>query len=91
MTRHHPFYFAVNGKTYVGFGHGSAFVDGNNIYKDFYRISSKQRQWKQLRDFPDMGRVAGTQFDHDGYGYILSGARNRPQRFKNEQDLKYFN
>ncbi len=26
-----------------------------------------------MNDFPGESRVAGTQFSHDGYGYILSG------------------
>ena len=72
-TRHHPFYFGVNGIAYVGFGHGNS-VGGNlSIYNDFYQFDPATDEWTQLNDFPGEARVAGTQFDYNGKGYILSG------------------
>lgn len=72
-ARHHPFYFAINGMAYVGFGHGTEVVNGQIIYQDFYQYNPQTEKWKRMNDFPEMGRVAGTQFDYNGYGYILSG------------------
>lgn len=72
-ARHHPFYFTVNGMAYLGLGHGSEQVDNKSIYQDFYQYNPETDQWKRMNDFPGMGRVAGTQFDYNGYGYILSG------------------
>lgn len=66
--RHHPYYFAIGNDVYVGFGHKS-----NNIFNDFYKLDGATQQWQQLNDFPGEERVAGTQFSHNGYGYILDG------------------
>lgn len=72
-SRHHPFYFGVDGIAYVGFGHGNS-VGGNvNVFNDFYKFDPATDEWTQLNDFPGEGRVAGTQFDYNGKGYILSG------------------
>jgi N-acetylneuraminic acid mutarotase len=49
-------------------GHG-----GPVIYKDWYRLDTVNNRWQRLRDFPGEARVAGTQFSHNGYGYVLSG------------------
>lgn len=71
--RHHPFYFGVNGIAYVGFGHGNS-VDGMlSIFNDFYQYDPVTTEWTQLNDFPGEARVAGTQFDYNNKGYILSG------------------
>lgn len=72
-TRHHPFYFGIDGVAYVGFGHGNS-VNGNlSIYNDFYKFDPATDEWTQLNDFPGEARVAGTQFDYNGKGYVLSG------------------
>lgn len=72
-TRHHPFYFGIDGIAYVGFGHGNS-VGGNlSIYNDFYMFDPATNEWTRLNDFPGEARVAGTQFDYDGKGYVLSG------------------
>ncbi len=72
-TRHHPFYFGIDGIAYVGLGHGTEFVNGLTIYTDFYKFDPETDEWTQLNDFPGEARVAGTQFDFNGKGYVLSG------------------
>ena len=72
-SRHHPFYFGIEGIAYVGFGHGDN-VNGNlSVYNDFYQFDPATDEWTQLNDFPGEARVAGTQFDYNGKGYVLSG------------------
>lgn len=72
-SRHHPFYFGIDGIAYVGLGHGNS-VNGNlSIYNDFYQFDPATDEWTQLNDFPGEARVAGTQFDYNGKGYVLSG------------------
>lgn len=77
--RHHPFYFAIDSIAYVGFGHGDEQVDGDVIFKDFYKYNPKTEQWTLLSKFPGDQRVAGTQFDAFGKGYLLSGDGPRHQ------------
>ena len=66
--RHHPFYFQIDDVPYVGFGHG----DG--IFNDLYSYDNETDSWT-FRSFIRGGeaRVAGTQFSHNGKGYVLSG------------------
>jgi N-acetylneuraminic acid mutarotase len=71
FARHHPFYFAIDNVPYVGFGHGN--IGLPEVYKDFYKFDPATEEWIRLEDFPGEGRVAGTQFDYNGKGYILSG------------------
>lgn len=66
-ARHHPYYFNIGDTPYAGFGHGGA------IYSDWYRWNRDTDTWTQMDFFPGEGRVAGTQFSHDGKGYVLSG------------------
>ena len=73
LSRHHPFYFGIGDKAYVGFGHGNSVGGVTQIYNDFYEFDPATDEWTQLNDFPGEGRVAGTQFDYNGKGYILSG------------------
>ncbi len=72
-SRHHPFYFGIDDIAYVGFGHGNNVGDNLSIYNDFYQFDPSTDEWTRLEDFPGEGRVAGTQFDYNGKGYILSG------------------
>ncbi|MEL7247325.1 MAG: kelch repeat-containing protein [Bacteroidota bacterium] len=72
-TRHHPFYFGIGDIAYVGLGHGSTGGSAANIYNDFYMFDPSTDEWTRLDDFPGEARVAGTQFDYNGKGYILSG------------------
>ena len=69
--RHHPFMFSANGDIYTGLGHGSG--PGTNVYTDWYRWDIDTELWTQMTDFPDEGRVAGTQFSIGDRGFILSG------------------
>ena len=68
--RHHPFQFAVNGELYAGMGHGTA---APNIYDDWYHFDQESSTWETMSDFPGEARVAGTQFSHGDFGYVLSG------------------
>jgi N-acetylneuraminic acid mutarotase len=88
-ARHHPYFFSINGLIYVGFGHGSVSINGVNIYKDFYQYSPNTNTWKKLNDFPAEGRVAGTQFEYKGEGYILSGQGELHQNFTKGEFWKY--
>jgi N-acetylneuraminic acid mutarotase len=71
--RHHPFYFNIGNDVYAGLGHGSIAVAGSTIYRDFYRYDHVTDQWTRLKDHPGEARVAGTQFSHNGKGYVLHG------------------
>jgi N-acetylneuraminic acid mutarotase len=66
--RHHPYYFGMNDQVYVGFGHHSS-----DIFDDFYHYDPATEIWTPTAQFPAEGRVAGTQFDYQGKGYVLSG------------------
>jgi len=66
-NRHHPYYWNVGDVPYVAFGHGGA------IYRDVYRFDPIAHTWSQMANHPGEQRVAGTQFTHDGFGYVLSG------------------
>lgn len=79
--RHHPFYFSIGDYVYVGFGHGSVPVDGFVVYRDFYRYDPATDSWTKLNDFPGEARVAGTQFDYNGKGYVLHGEGATHQTF----------
>lgn len=60
--RHHPFYFSIDDDIYVGGGH---------VF-NWGRYNPVTEQWTAIDNFPE-GRVAGTQFSHGGYGYVLAG------------------
>lgn len=70
-NRHHPYQFATGGNVYVGFGHGQDSLIP--IYKDWYQWDLSLEEWKRVADIPGEARVAGTQFNDDTYGYVLSG------------------
>lgn len=71
--RHHPFYFGIDNVAYVGFGHGNRVNGETRIFNDFYKFDPATDEWEQMEDFPGEARVAGTQFDYNGKGYVLSG------------------
>ncbi len=66
--RHHPYYFSIGTDVYTGFGDNHT-----PIFKDFYKYNSLTEQWTVLNDFPGESRVAGAQFSHNGFGYIVDG------------------
>ncbi len=65
--RHHPYYFTIKNKVYVGFGHGEI------VYNDIYSYDPLADKWERLNYFDAGSRVAGTQFSFNGKGYVLSG------------------
>lgn len=67
-ARHHPFHFSIGYYVYAGMGHS-----GPTIFDDWYRFDTEVEEWEQMEDFPGQARVAGTQFAHQGLGYVLSG------------------
>lgn len=71
LPRHHPFHFAAGGSVYTGLGHGNG--PGTNIYNDWYRWDLDTETWEQMNNFPDQGRVAGTEFNIGDRGFVLSG------------------
>jgi N-acetylneuraminic acid mutarotase len=66
--RHHPYMFNAGGKVFAGLGHS-----GSLVYKDWYKLDPTSNTWTPMNTFPGEGRVAGTQFSHNGLGYVLSG------------------
>ena len=72
-SRHHPYHFGIDDIAYVCFGHGNSVGGELSIYNDVYKFDPATDEWTQLDDFPGEGRVAGTQFDYNGKGYVLSG------------------
>lgn len=82
--RHHPYYFAIGEDAYTGFGHKSS-----TIFNDFYKFSSSTGNWTILNNFPGEGRVAGAQFDYDGFGYIVDGEGSDHQNLDEGEFYKY--
>lgn len=66
--RHHPFQFVSGNQVFAGMGHNGPF-----IYDDWYKLDTITNDWVIMNDFPGEARVAGTQFDFQGKGYVLSG------------------
>ncbi len=62
QVRHHPFQFGIDNAIYVGGGHIS----------NWAKYDIETSTWSAINDLPG-GRVAGTQFSHNGKGYVLSG------------------
>lgn len=60
--RHHPFFFGSDNKVYVGGGH----VDS---WHSFDMITE---EWEFIDDTPK-GRVAGSQIDYNGKGFLIGG------------------
>jgi len=61
-NRHHPFFFTDADDVYVGGGHRTS----------WYKWNITDETWTIIDGEPS-GRVAGTQFQHNGYGYVLAG------------------
>lgn len=60
--RHHPFFFAIDDDIYVGGGHETNWIRWDMI----------DETWSAIDDLPK-GRVAGTQLEYKGKGYIVAG------------------
>jgi len=60
--RHHTFHFSSEKYVYVGGGHVS----------NWNRYDPETAEWTPIDDLPQ-GRVAGTQFNYAGLGFILAG------------------
>ncbi|MFK7908574.1 MAG: kelch repeat-containing protein [Chitinophagales bacterium] len=67
-ARHHPYQFGIGEYIYTGLGHGNGFISNQ-----WFRYDPATETWLQVADLPAQGRVAGTQFSHNGIGYVLSG------------------
>lgn len=66
--RHHPFMFNAGGEIFAGMGHS-----GPSIYTDWYKLDTAANTWTAMQNFPGEGRVAGTQFNWNNAGFVLSG------------------
>ena len=60
--RHHPFFFSNENKVYVGGGHRNSWYEYDLDTEEFTAI-----------DNTPGGRVAGTQFQYNGRGFLLGG------------------
>ena len=85
VPRHHPYYFTIGEYVYVGFGH----ADGFQILNDFYRYDPSNDTWTEMASLPAEGRVAGTQFTHNGKGYILAGQNEQHINFQTGEFWQY--
>ncbi len=81
---HHPYMFAIGDYVYAGFGHGNGFISD-----EWYRYDPVADEWTQVASIPDEGRVAGTQFSHNGKGYALSGDNEDHSSFETGQFWEY--
>ncbi len=61
-VRHHTFHFSSDKYVYVGGGHVA----------NWNRYDPDTEEWTPIDDLPS-GRVAGTQFNYGGLGFILAG------------------
>jgi len=69
---HHPFQFSVGSQhAYFMFGHNLSKVY-NDVYRHRFFIDGSD-VWEQMASLPGQGRVAGAQFSHGGYGFVLGG------------------
>ena len=68
LGRHHPFQFVAGNQVFAGMGHNGPF-----IFNDWFKLDTVTNNWVIMSDFPGEARVAGTQFDFNGDGYVLSG------------------
>ena len=71
--RHHPFQFGIDGQAYVFGGH-----NGPDRFADLHRWEfGPDGAWAgrvvRRASLPAEGRVAGTQLESGGFGYVLSG------------------
>lgn len=60
--RHHPFFFSVDNTAYFGGGHRDT----------WFQYDLDTEELSPIDNTP-LGRVAGTQFDYNGRGFVLAG------------------
>ena len=60
--RHHPFFFSNENSVFVGGGHRNSWYEYNLETEQFTAIDNRPQ-----------GRVAGTQFEYNGRGFLLAG------------------
>lgn len=82
--RHHPFHFAAGDQVYAGCGH-----QGFNFYDDWYKYDPSTNAWTQMKNHPGGPRVAGQEFSHNGYGYVISGDGNNHFNLEEGEFWKY--
>ncbi|CAB9500034.1 Kelch repeat type 1-containing protein [Seminavis robusta] len=68
---HHPLHFGMDGGAYILGGHAAAIIY-NNVWRHNFLVDGTD-SWSEMAPFPGPGRVAATQFDHAGKGYIIGG------------------
>ena len=61
-NRHHPFFFSAGNSVFLGGGHRPTWFEYNLDTEELTAI-----------DNTPLGRVAGTQFQYDGKGFLLAG------------------
>lgn len=67
--RHHPYHFSIGQYSYTGLGHDDSFEMAR---EDLYRYNPEDGTWLKMANAPG-GRIAGTQFAYNGFGFVLSG------------------
>ena len=82
--RHHPYHFAAGDHVYAGFGH-----QGGNYYADWYKYDTEENTWTQMNDHPGGPRVAGQEFSHNGFGYVISGDGSNHLNLQDGEFWKY--
>ena len=78
--RHHMFHFSSGDYVYVGGGHVS----------NWNRYDPENEVWTPIDDLPQ-GRVAGTQFNYNGLGFILAGDDATHTHVPDFETFMYFN
>ncbi len=76
--RHHPFQFGIEDNIYVGGGHRD----------NWLKWDIAEESWTEIDNRPE-GRVAGTQFSYDKYGFVLAGDRADHGPILNQHFLMY--
>lgn len=67
--RHHPYHFSIDGYSYTGLGHDNSAVMAKD---ELYRYDPSNDSWDQMATAPGP-RIAGTQFDYNGQGFVMDG------------------
>lgn len=79
-VRHHMFHFSIGDDVYVGGGH----------VLNWNKWDPINDEWTPIDDLPQ-GRVAGTQFQYNGLGFILAGDDRFHDHVPNFETFMYYN